>query len=228
MGDAHLQVKNLIFHQDPSVFKIGTDSLLLAKFLNAKGANHAMDLGTGTGVLSILLAKAQKHTQVTAIDISSQAISLAKENIEANKLSQQIVPQKMDIRHLRDHFPANSFDFVMTNPPYFPQHAGKRAQGAVGDAREEALCTLSDICKGAAYLLRYGGNFALVHRPQRLAEICSTMSLHGIEPKRIAFALKDPLKPPSLVFIEGKRGAKPGLLFEAPFLLDGKGMVTSF
>ena len=208
------------FYQQESVFKIGTDSLRLARFVNATSARKAMDLGTGTGVLAILLALTNENLQVDAIDISPQAVELTAKNAAENAVAAQVFPQIADMREIRGEFPAGAYDLVIANPPYFPVNTGKRAIGDIADAREESCCSLDDIMKAAAYLLRAGGNFALVHRPERLSELCVAMTAQGIEPKRLQFALIDPTKPPSLVFLEGKRGAKSGLKIEAPLLLE--------
>lgn len=208
------------FYQDNSVFKIGTDALLLAKFVRIQGAKKLMDLGTGTGVLSVLLALSNTQLSVSAVDISPKAVALAEKNAHLNEVSAQINAQVADICHIKDHFQANAFDFVISNPPYFAANSGAPATGDIAHAREETLCSLDDICKAAAHLLRFGGNFALVHRPERLTEIFACMTKYNIEPKRIQFAVTCLENPPSLVFIEGKYGAKPGLLFNAPFLLE--------
>ena len=208
------------FYQQESVFKIGTDSLRLARFVNARSARKAMDLGTGTGVLAILLALANENLQVDAIDISPQAVELTAKNATENAVAAQVHPQIADMREIRGKFPAGAYDLVIANPPYFPVNTGKRALGEIADAREESCCSLNDITKAAAYLLRSGGNFALVHRPGRLSELCVVMTAHGIEPKRLQLAQTDPTKAPNLVFLEGKRGAKSGLKIEAPLLLE--------
>lgn len=208
------------FYQCASVFKIGTDSLQLARFVNAASARKAMDLGTGTGVLAILLALANEKLQLDAIDISPQAVELTSKNAQENNVTAQVFPQVADMREIKGRFPAGGYDLVIANPPYFAVNTGKRAQGDIADAREESCCSLDDITKAAAYLLRAGGNFALVHRPERLSELCVCMTAHNIQPKRLQFAFADPTKPPSLIFLEGKRGAKPGLKIEAPLLLQ--------
>ena len=118
---------------------------------------------------------------------------------------------------------AGSVDYVISNPPYFPAGSGESAKGEARQiAREETSCTLDDVCAAAQRVLRYGGRFTLVHRAERLADVLCAMRSHGIEPKRLRFLAKSPDAAPSLLFVEGKRGGKSGLVIEPPLVPNGE------
>ena len=169
------------FHQKAPVFKIGTDAVLLAHFTNTTRALRAADLGTGTGVVAILLALKAPNLSIDGIDILPEAVALTAENAVRNGVSDRVRAHLADLKHIKEALPAGAYDLVVSNPPYFTVGGGKRAKGdAIADARDEALCSLDDLCRAAGYLLRWGGRFALVHRPERLAELFVSMCQHGI------------------------------------------------
>jgi len=203
------------------VFKLGTDAVLLAHFTNTARTTRAADLGSGTGVLAILLALRTPELSIDCVDILPEAVTLTAENAAHNGVAERIAAHHADIRQMRDVLRAGAYDLVVSNPPYFPAGSGARATTTgIADAREESLCTLDDICKAAGYLLRWGGRFALVHRPERLAEIMVSMHTHGIEPKRLRMVTQTAARAPSLILIEGRRGGNPGLEILAPLILQ--------
>jgi len=208
------------FVQRAPVFKLGTDAVLLAHFANTSRTRRAVDLGSGTGVVAILLACGTPELTVDCVDILPEAVALTAENAAHNGLAARIRTHHADIRAIQEVLPAGAYDLVVSNPPYFPAGSGFRASGGIADAREEALCTLDDICRAAGYLLRWGGRFTLVHRPERLAEIIVAMARHGIEPKRLRMVVPSAARAPSLVLIEGRRGGNPGLEILAPLILQ--------
>lgn len=209
------------FVQRPPVFKLGTDAVLLAHFTNTSRTARAVDLGCGTGVVAILLALRTPELTVDCVDILPEAVALTTENAVHNGVAERITAHHADIRQIRDALPAGAYDLVVTNPPYFPAGSGFRAnEDGIADAREESLCSLDDICHAAGYLLRWGGRFTLVHRPERLAEIIVSMHKHGIEPKRLRMVSPTAERAPSLVLIEGRRGGNPGLEILPPLVLQ--------
>ena len=209
------------FVQKPPVFKLGTDAVLLAHFTNTSRMTQAVDLGSGTGVLAILLALRTPELQIDCVDILLEAVALTTENAAHNGVSARITAHHGDIRQIRDVLRPGVYDLVVSNPPYFPTGSGARANTeGIADAREESLCTLDEICKAAGDLLRWGGRFALVHRPERLAEIIVSMHQHGIEPKRLRMVAQKAERAPSLVLIEGRRGGNPGLEIMPPLVLQ--------
>ena len=207
--------------QRPPVFKFGTDAVLLAKFTDPARAKRAADLGCGTGVLAVSLAARSATVMVDCVDILPEAVALTAENAALNGLADRVRSHLADIRTIADTLDAGAYDLVVANPPYFPQGGGKRALGdAIADARDETHCTLDDLCRAAAYLLRWGGRFSVVHRPERLGELFITMHRHGIEPKRLQTVALTGTHAPNLVLVEGRRGGNPGLKIEAPYLLQ--------
>ena len=210
------------FLQRPPVFKLGTDAVLLAHFTGTARVRRAVDLGSGTGVLAVLLAAREAALTFDCVDILPEAVALTAENAALNGLASRIHAHQADIRALGGVLPAGAYDLAVANPPYFPAGGGKRAKGpALADARDEALCTIDELCHVAAYLLRWGGRLAVVHRPERLSELFVAMHCHGIAPKRLRTVALTATHAPNLVLVEGRRGGNPGLEIEAPLILRG-------
>lgn len=201
-------------------FKLGTDCVLLADFVNTASARRGIDLGCASGAISLLLLARSPKLHMTGLEIVPEAAALARANMAENALSERSDMVCGDIRRVRELFTAGSFDLAAANPPYFPLGHGKSpADAARAAARGEASCTLDDICLAARWLLRTGGSFSLVHRPERLSEVFVCMSAHGIEPKRLRCVQQRAESAPSLVLVEGRRGGKPGLKLEPPLIL---------
>jgi len=203
-------------------FKLGTDTVLLADFARASGAKRGVDLGCASGAaMLLLLAKAEK-LRMTGLEIVPEAAELARENLAANGLSGRGEIVTGDIRDHRALFRAGGFDLAVCNPPYFPQGSGAVPQDAErAAARGELLCTMEELCSAAAFLLRTGGDFFLVHRPERLSELFCALSSHGLEPKRLRLVCRDAESAPSLALVEARRGGKPGLRIEPALFLRG-------
>lgn len=203
------------FMDGEGAFKLGTDSVLLADFANISRARRLIDLGCGGGVLSLLLAARSEKVQIDGVDILPEAVSAAQKNVEMNGQGERVRIVLGDIRCHRDIFPAEAYDHVVSNPPYFPTISGKNAPDERrATARDERSCTLAELCAAAAYLCRWGGSFSLVHRPERLSEVFCAMTAAGIEPKRLRLVSHREDSAPNLVLIEGRRGGKPGLVIE--------------
>ena len=213
------------FMQTEESFKLSTDSVLLADFANVRRVQSCLDLGSGAGVLCVLLAAKNLNAQITGIEIQPNFADLSRLNIVENGMEGRVQIITADLREHKSLLKAESFDLIVSNPPYFVENSGYSAPANHrASAREEKSCTLMDICAAAKWALRWGGTFALVHRPERLSEIFVAMTEAGIEPKRLRMVSYNAEKPPSLVLIEGKRGGKKGLKIEAPLVLtDGNG-----
>lgn len=214
------------FVQRESVFKLGTDSVLLAHFVGTQRARRGLDLGSGCGVLAVLLARQNPQLIMDCVDISAEAVSLTAENTRRNGLDGRVHAVFADIRHMREAKTpelgsAGQYDLIAANPPYFPVGGGKRhAAAPIANARDESLCSLQDLAQTAAYFLRWGGQFALVHRPERLAEIITTLNQNGLEPKRLRLVSQTAAAPPTLILLEARRGGAPGLIIEPPLVLQ--------
>lgn len=216
------------FIRDNELFSLGTDSVLLAHFASKGKARRACDLGCGTGIISVLLAFYNLSLTVDGIELQHDSAEAARRNVSLNGLDGRLTVIDGDLRAHRTLLTAGMYDLVVANPPYYPSGSGKSA-GADNRAvaREERLCKLGDICAAAAYLTRWGGRFALVHKPERIAEIICNLSKFGLEPKRLRFVQYKALSAPSLVLLESRRGGRPSLTVEPPLILtDGAGNDT--
>lgn len=200
-------------------FSIGTDAVLLYDFAKSIRGTKLCDLGCGSGVIGILLALARPEVHVTGVDILPSAIEAARANALLNGIEGRYSAIAGDLRD-PSFLPAGGFDIAVMNPPYFPAGSGKlAADSETAAARSEESCSLSNSCRAAARAVRWGGKFCMVHKPERLAEICCLMHENGLEPKRIRFVQPAPEKAPNLILIESTRGAKPGVQLSAPLVL---------
>ena len=213
----------LLMKTDSEVFKPGIDSMLLAYFAYsaaAKKSTRAIDIGCGTGIISLLLAWHLPKLHIESIDINYRAAELTAENARINNLSERIKVTACDLRLHREIFNAGVFDFSLANPPFYRRDSGKRSSDAqIATARSEMTCTLLDVCRAAAYLTRTGGPFFLVHKPERLSEIFSSLQDCGFKPKYLRFVQHSSSSPPFLVLIESRRAGKASLLVDKPFIL---------
>lgn len=207
------------FQQSGQAFQLGTDSVLLAHFTNTARVRRILDLGCGGGVLTVLLAYKAPQAQCIGIEIQPESAEVCRENMAANGHDPEGILLG-DLREYRALFPAGSFDLVVSNPPYFTQESGYSApEDARAIARDERNCTLSDLCAAAKYVLKWGGKFTVVHRPERLSELLCTMNRNGLEPKRLRMVQYQAHTAPNLVLVEARRGGKPGLSIEPPLIL---------
>ena len=210
-------------HFSDNLVKPGTDSFLLADFARVRPGMRVCDLGAGIGLLGLLLLNRCPTLSVCSVELQERAAEMTARNIEANHLHDRMTLCHADLRCLRGILRAGETDLVISNPPYFRRDSGGKADGAVRlAAREEATCTIEDVCAAAGYLLRWGGSFSLVYRPERLTDLLCAMRDSGIEPKRLRFVEKRSGMPPILVLLEGRRGGKPGLTFEPPLVIYGE------
>ena len=208
------------FRQQEDSFRLSTDSVLLAHFAAPIRAKKIIDLGCGAGVLTVLLSHARPGTRVEGVDIQSESAELCRANMAENGFDAGGVLTG-DLREYRNLFKAGAYDLVVSNPPYFPVESGFNAPlDSRAIARDERCCTLDDVCAAAKYLCRWGGAFAMVHRPERLSEIFCALSRHGLEPKRLRMVQYKSSHAPNLVLVEARRGGKPGLNIEKPLILS--------
>lgn len=215
-----LNCKGYQIIQDPKRFCFGMDAVLLSSFANAKEGAKVLDLGTGTGIIPILMEAKTKAKHFTALEIQEDSADMARRSVAYNNLQEKIEVVVGDIKDASSRFKADSFDVITTNPPYMiGQHGLQNEQDAKTIARHEVLCDLDDILRESAKLLRPKGHFYMVHRPFRLAEILSKMVSYGIEPKRMRLVHPYIDKEPNMVLIEGIRGAKSRLIIEPPLIV---------
>ena len=215
-----LQIKGYEIIQSPGRFCFGMDAVLLSAFAKVKAGECVLDLGTGTGILPILLAAKTKGKHFTGLEIQEESADMARRSVCYNHLEDKIEIVTGDIKEASAIFGASSFDVITTNPPYMiGTHGQNSPSAAKAIARHEVLCTLDDILRETAKMLVPGGRFYMVHRPFRLAEIMSKMVEYKIEPKRMQLVYPFVDKEPNMVLIEGLRGGKSRMTVEKPLIV---------
>ena len=206
--------------QNPEKFCFGMDAVLLSGFAKVKKGEQVLDLGTGTGIIPILLRGKTQGKHFTGLEIQEESAEMARRSVKFNGLSGEISIVTGDIREAADLFGAASFDVVTSNPPYMTGSHGLTNPGeAKAIARHELLCTLEDVIREASAVLRPQGRFYMVHRPFRLAEIFCTMSRFKLEPKRMRLVYPYADREPNMVLIEGLKGGRPRITVEKPLIV---------
>ena len=218
-----LQVKGYQIIQDPGRFCFGMDAVLLSGFTKVKPKERVLDLGTGTGIIPILLEAKTKGAHFTGLEIQPESADMAVRSVQYNQLEEKISIVIGDIKDASNIFGASSFDVITTNPPYMiGEHGLKNEADAKTIARHEVICTLDDILMQSSRMLRQGGRFYMVHRPFRLAEIFSKMIQYKIEPKRMQLVYPYVDKEPNMVLVEGLKGGKSRITVEKPLIVYEK------
>lgn len=218
-----LQCKGYYIIQNPDMFCFGMDAVLLADFVTGRKNARAMDLGTGTGVIPILMEARDKAAHFTGLEIQNESADMALRSVMYNNLTDKIDIVCGDIKETDKLFERDSFDIVTSNPPYIS--GDKELLNAMEPkniARHEILLSLEDVIKAAAYLLKVGGTFAMVHKPFRLAEIIRLLSEYHLEPKRIRMVQPYVDKEPNMVLIESAKGGKPMVKVEPALVVYNK------
>ena len=209
--------------QDPDRFCFGMDAVLLSGFATAKKGDHVLDLGTGTGIIPILMEAKTEAEHLTALEIQPESADMAHRSVALNGLEEKITVVTGDIKEAKEIFSKASFQVVTSNPPsMIGQHGLVNPHGEKAIARHEILCTLEDVIENAAALLVPGGHFFMVHRPFRLAEIMTTLVKYKLEPKRMRLVYPYVDKEPNMVLIEAVRGGKSRLEVEKPLIVYEK------
>ena len=196
--------------QDPKRFCFGVDAVLLSGFATAKKGDKILDLGTGTGVIPILMSAKTKAEHFSALEIQSESAEMAKRSVMLNDLQDKIDIIEGDIKKAAEIFKPSSFDVITTNPPYMNFEDGlKNSYDPKTIARHEVLCSLDDVAFAAQRLLKFGGKFFMVHRPHRLTDIMCVLREHKLEPKRIRFVQPYADREPNMVLVEAVRSGRP-------------------
>ena len=206
--------------QDPKRFCFGMDAVLLSGFAAVREGECALDLGCGNGIIPILLSAKTSGEHFTGLEIQEESAEMARRSIRLNDLQNKIEIVTGDICDASMRFGASSFDVITTNPPYMiGTHGLPNQSNAKQIARHEVLCTLEDVIRESAKILRPGGRFYMVHRPFRLVDIFALMREYRIEPKRMRMVYPFADKEPNMVLIEGARGGRPRLAVEKPLII---------
>lgn len=206
--------------QNKEKFCFGMDAVLLSGFARVKPGEMALDLGTGTGIIPILLAAKTRGRHFTGLEIQPESADMARRSVLLNGLEERISIVEGDIREAAERFDAASFDVITSNPPYMTgNHGLVNPNLPKAIARHEICCTLRELVAATEKLLRPGGRFYLVHRPFRLAEIMTELTAHHLEPKRMRLVYPFVDKEPNMVLIEAMRGGRPRITVEKPLIV---------
>ena len=206
--------------QNPNKFCFGMDAVLLSGFAKVKAGEKVLDLGTGTGIIPILLEAKTKGKHFTGLEIQPESADMAMRSVAYNKLEEKIAIVNGDIKEATKLFGTASFDVVTTNPPYMNDNHGlKNPELPMAIARHEVLCSLEDVIREGAKVLKENGRFYMVHRPFRLVEIFTLMTKYRLEPKRMRLVYPYVNKEPNMVLIEGLKGGKSMITVEKPLVV---------
>ncbi len=204
--------------QNTREFCFSMDAVLLAHFPRWKREQRVLELGTGTGVIPLIMADEVAH--VDAIELNPVTAELARRNVSLNGLEEKISLWEGDFREIRKIYAPESFDVVIANPPYRPvAHGQVNAMDGVAKARHEFTATLEDVVAAARYALRFRGTFAMVHLPERLGEILVSLHRHQMEAKRLQMVQPKTGKAPNMMLLEAVVGGMPGGLKVQPPLI---------
>ena len=216
-----LEYKNLKIIQNKKGFCFGIDSVLLSDFAKEiKKDSKVLDLGTGTGIISILLCGKTNLKEIIGVEIQKDVYEMAQRSAKLNQLENKFKLLNEDIKNLSKIFPTNSFDAIVTNPPYKKENTGlKNENKSLEISRHEVMCSINDIAIISSKLLNNNCSLYMVHRPDRLIDIIEALRKNNLEPKKIRFVYPKINKAPNLVLIKATKGGKPFLKIENPLIV---------
>lgn len=215
--------------QSADAFCFSIDAVLLSHFATVKNGDAIIDLGTGSGVIPLLLSTRGERLSITGLELNAVVADRARRSVEINQLAHCIGIIQGDLKEAAKIFGHERFDLVVSNPPYLPIGIGETSQRSIRRmARHEVTATLQDVVKSSADLLSTGGRFALVHRPSRMADIFCTLREYRLEPKRLRLIHPAAGKEANMVLLEAIKNAKPDLRVGKPiYIHEGDGSYTS-
>ncbi len=205
-----LQCKGLKIIQNKDYYTFTSDAVILANFIKMKKSDCGADIGTGCGIIPVLLSAKTEYKKIYAFEIQPQMARIAEKNVILNKLTEKIDIVSDDVRNFKQHFKSESFDVVFSNPPYMPSNVSLNEKPVRAIARHDKKLPIDDLCKTAYDMLKFGGKFYVVYTSTRTAELIANLKKFNLEPKRMFFTEngKDRVV---LVIIESVKGAKQGV-----------------
>jgi len=215
-----LQLNGLKIIQNPSAFRFGMDAVLLSDFTRLRPREAVADMGTGTGILALLLSQKEESCTFEAIELQPDMADMAARSVKLNALEDRIHVHAMDMRRAYETIGRERMNAVVCNPPY-----GKRGGTLTNDAasvvlaRHETDCTIEDVAASCAAVLKNHGRLSIVFPAQRMLELCDALRKSRLEPKRIRMVCAHVDDPPYLVMVEAMKNAKPQLLWMPPLIV---------
>ena len=206
-------------------FPLSTDSMVLAHFVKLHKNAKVLDLGSGCGTLGLLLCARDPGCHVSGLELTENAHIAALDNIRMNGLNSRLESICADLRRFDSYFSAGSFSCCVSNPPYF---TGGPASKDTPLARRDDCCSPADLFRTAATAIKYGGDFYLVHKPEKLAQLIAQGSLHQLEAKRLRLLRHQEGGPIALILLQFRKGGKPGLIIDEFSLFDSQNMPTAY
>ncbi len=205
------------FYQFKRGFRFGTDTFLLTDFVRVKGKEKLIDLGTGCGVIPILLLLKYPELRAVGIDILSENVQLALKNAEINGVSDRFSALTLNVKDVKKHFKPSDFDVVVSNPPFIETERGSIAENPLrAYARQELCANLEDFIEAARYLLKNRGRFYLLLPVQRFVDAIFLLRKKDLEPKRLRFIYPCPGRSANLFLLEAIKGGGKGITVEPP------------
>ena len=215
-----LQFSGLRIIQSPDSFRFGLDSVLLADFARVRSGMRICDLGTGTGILPLLLFGRAERLTCDAVEIQPASAERAARSMRLNGLEEKITIHCQDLKNVKQFLPHGQYDLVICNPPYTPEESALLSPNpALRTARQETECTLSDIAAAAAFLLRNRCRFVLMLPASRLSEAFDTLRNYRLEPKRLRLVHANEKRPARLALIEAMLDVRSGMIIEPPLIV---------
>lgn len=213
-------IRDIKIYQNRDGYRFSVDAVLLYSFADMRYARNIADLGTGSGIIGLLLARKYPKARVTLVELQESLYSLAVKNIVINHLEDRVTAVLSDIRHLKENFKPMMHDLVVSNPPFRKPTTGKLSVGQERSiARHELALKFADLAESASYLLKAKGRFFMIYHPERLLEAVDALRLCRLEPKRIRFVHNDRGAESKIVMIEAVKEARPGVKIENPLFI---------
>lgn len=221
-------IRDIKLYQHQNGYRFSVDAVLLYAFVTVRHAKKIVDLGAGSGVIGLLLAKKYVKSSVLLVELQRSLFTIAEKNIRMNTLENRVTALCSDIRILRQKLPAKSYDVVVANPPFRRPKSGRLSRGEEkAVARHELTLTLPALAETASYLLRARGRCYLIFHPERMLEVVDALRTYHLEPKRLRFVHNDVKTESKIMLVEAVKEGRPGMKIEKPlYIYDRNGAYT--